>query len=369
MKEITTILNEAKEHKLLKFLYENPKKLVLYGAGSSCARFLRQAERYHLPIQYIIDSSAEKSGEIYGIEIKCIDEILSDIDQYKFIITTVFVHPVCRNLKAKGVAEDDLYVPDRYAIQTGATNMTFARVHAYLAPLDVYINREHYLKAYHLLGDEKSKKIYCALLWYRLYGRYYMEPGLYNDDESYFNNEFISLKDDEFFLDVGAYTGDSIIGFLLKTEDRYSKIYAVEANKERCDILKSCIIDETNKKKIEILNCGVGAVRETVPFDGGTSFQGDEKLEIYPLDELLDGKKVTVIKMDIEGMEQDALKGAKHIIEEQKPVLAICIYHLVTDLWEIIELLHDILPEYQFCIEQPFHVGLTETVLYAWVKN
>lgn len=39
--------------------------------------------------------------------------------------------------------------------------------------------------------------------------------------------------------------------------------------------------------------------------------------------------------MDIEGAEQMALKDAQQIIIDQKPKLAICIYHSLKDLWEI----------------------------------
>ncbi len=71
--------------------------------------------------------------------------------------------------------------------------------------------------------------------------------------------------------------------------------------------------------------------------------------------------------MDIEGMEMQALEGAKEIIMTQKPKLAICVYHLIRDIWQIQEKLMQFVPEYQFCLEQPVHVSMSETVLYAFV--
>lgn len=367
MKEITEILTEVTNHKFIQFL-KNNKKLVLYGGGSFCNQFLRQAERYHLPIENIIDSNPDKKGmSIQGICIKCIDEILPEIHQYKFLITTSFVYSVEKYLHSKGVTDDDIYIPDRYDIYTGSEYRMFPYMHAYLQPLDMYVNKEHYIKVYNLLCDEKSKKLYASILLYRLYGKHYQEEDLYNDDESYFNNPYTVLKNNESFVDVGAYEGDSIIDFIKKTKNQYAKIYAIEANTNACEKIKQFIIDDENKNRIEVLALGVGETRKSVVYNGYAAYVGDETLEIYPLDEILQGKDVSIIKMDIEGMEYEALKGAVNVIRSSKPVLAICIYHMVVDIWQIIELIHSILPEYKFCIEQPFNIHMLETVVYAFL--
>ena len=41
---------------------------------------------------------------------------------------------------------------------------------------------------------------------------------------------------------------------------------------------------------------------------------------------------ISLIKLDIEGAEREALKGAERIIKKCRPVLAICAYHLQDDL-------------------------------------
>lgn len=367
MKTIEELLTDAKNHRMIEFLYKNQKKLVLYGASSACDGFLKQAARYDLPIDCIIDSNPAKKGEnLHEIEIKHVDEILPEIKQLKFLITTSYVYSVIEFLHSKGVADEDIYVPNRYDIYTGRFG-GFPYYHAYLSPVDIYLNKEHYLNAYNLLCDDKSKKIFCTLLQYRLYGTYCIDGAIYNEDMSYFNNDFVHLGTDEYFCDIGALEGDSIIGFIEKCNNQYKKIYAIEANQSACKKMKERIINDRNKDSIEILNFGVGEKRETISYDGFTSYQGNEKLEIFPLDEILKNKPVTIIKMDIEGMELDAIRGGINIIQTQKPVLAICIYHLVTDIWEIIEYLHSILPEYKFCIEQPFHTYMIETVLYAFL--
>ena len=62
---------------------------------------------------------------------------------------------------------------------------------------------------------------------------------------------------------------------------------------------------------------------------------GDTLVEIDTLDNLLCGVDVTFIKMDIEGMECPALRGAKKLIQSYQPKLAICSYHSMKDTMSI----------------------------------
>ena len=82
------------------------------------------------------------------------------------------------------------------------------------------------------------------------------------------------------------------------------------------------------------------------------------------LDDLLQGEKVTFIKMDIEGKEYYALMGAKEIIAIQKPRLAISVYHRTDDIIKIPALLLELVPEYKFCIRH-YSILSNETILYA----
>lgn len=75
-------------------------------------------------------------------------------------------------------------------------------------------------------------------------------------------------------------------------------------------------------------------------------------------------QKVTFIKMDVEGAELEALKGAEATIKRDKPRCAICVYHKPEDIDTITEYLHKLVPEYKFYMR---HYSLCdyETVLYA----
>ncbi|WP_316369266.1 FkbM family methyltransferase [Candidatus Thiodiazotropha sp. CDECU1] len=73
---------------------------------------------------------------------------------------------------------------------------------------------------------------------------------------------------------------------------------------------------------------------------------------------------VDFIKMDIEGAELSALKGAAKTIRTHKPKLAISVYHKYDDMIEIPRYLHSLCPEYRFYFDYYTIIG-TEFVLYA----
>ena len=75
--------------------------------------------------------------------------------------------------------------------------------------------------------------------------------------------------------------------------------------------------------------------------------------------------KVDFIKMDIEGAEIPALRGAEQTIKTHKPKLAICVYHKKDDFYTIPGLINQIQPGYKFYLDH-YTIHREETVLYAY---
>jgi hypothetical protein len=97
-----------------------------------------------------------------------------------------------------------------------------------------------------------------------------------------------------------------------------------------------------------------------------TSTTGDDGIDVpcIPIDELIGDRPVTFIKMDIEGAEFDALRGARKIIERDAPVLAVCVYHTQADIWRIPRLLRSMATDYSYFLRSYDGDGF-QTVLYA----
>jgi hypothetical protein len=94
------------------------------------------------------------------------------------------------------------------------------------------------------------------------------------------------------------------------------------------------------------------------------SSTGDTTIQCVSLDEVLFGYKPNFIKMDIEGAEHNAILGAKQLICEYKPQLAISVYHRPQDLWQIPMLIKKWDAGYKFYLRVHQYNGF-DLVLYA----
>ena len=79
------------------------------------------------------------------------------------------------------------------------------------------------------------------------------------------------------------------------------------------------------------------------------------------IDDLVDADGATYIKMNIEGCELQALRGAQRVIRESHPKLAIAGYHKTWDLWEVPKLIYSIDDSLLPCIASRISSGRLNT--------
>jgi len=118
------------------------------------------------------------------------------------------------------------------------------------------------------------------------------------------------------------------------------------------------------------LPCGVSSATGLVRFDPGQQMasrideNGDAAIQCVTIDEVLPAFAPTLIKMDIEGAEPAALRGAERSIRRHRPALAISLYHLPEHLWEIPLWVASLGLGYNFTMRGHGHNGF-ELVLYC----
>lgn len=184
--------------------------------------------------------------------------------------------------------------------------------------------------------------------------------------------DFFTPKENEIFVDAGVFDAFSSIQFTDWSKN-FKKIYLFEPDVKNY-IKSKEKLDESNITKYELIKIGLWDRKKILNFDengsssaiNSNNSEGIE-IEVDSLDNILNGREATFIKMDIEGAELKALHGAEQTIKTHKPRLAICVYHKVGDILEIPLYLKSILPEYKFALRH-YTSKLQETVLYAWVE-
>ena len=229
--------------------------------------------------------------------------------------------------------------------------------------LKVHELKEHvddFEELYINLEDYRSKKLLYAILnnWVH-YDFNTLSEVIEKCYDDYFDLDLVPTCNEEVFVDLGAYTGDSTISFLRNYGDSYKKIYAYEITPETYQILVSNLKDYPNVvcylKGVGDTRSSLSVVNSSADASANTVFVSDNgTIPMVTLDEDI-GEKLTMIKADIEGFEQEALLGAINHIKNDHPKLLISVYHKNENLWKIPKMIKEIDPTYKFYLR--YHGG------------
>jgi FkbM family methyltransferase len=237
-------------------------------------------------------------------------------------------------------------------------------------PHNLYNDRDLVLAASGLWADDESRSIYEANIRFRAVGDLYGLPGR-PVENTYLPSDIFDLTEHERFLDCGATSGEMFRDLVAKRGDRFEFFSAIEADNLSFPKLQAyCeMLPDPLSQKLRLYNCAVGASRETVYFahSGQTGSRISAEglpIDCYPIDELFADDALTFIKMDIEGAEYDALRGAAEVIRRDRPILAICVYHNQSDIWRIPLFVHELVPDYKLYLRAYEGDGF-QTVMYA----
>ena len=228
--------------------------------------------------------------------------------------------------------------------------------------------------AYKKLSDERSRNIFTNILEFRKSG----DPFILDDHDptelSYLPSDVPWISKNEILenvIDAGSYDGDTLKSFL-KAKINIKNWWCFEPDLGNFAKLNQNRVVFDEKIKVTTIPCALWSKTEILTFANGGDFgtgsaiskTGTDTVVATSLDEICNWEVCSLIKMDIEGAELDALKGALNTIKKTRPKLAICVYHKPTDLWEITNYLADNFKDYNFYL-RTYYEQTFETVLYA----
>jgi FkbM family methyltransferase len=225
-----------------------------------------------------------------------------------------------------------------------------------------------------LWEDDASRAEYLAQVRFRLNADF---DGLSHPvaHPQYFPDDLFIWADDEWFVDGGAYDGDTVRMLSATYGSRFGHILAVEPDPANFIRLQETVaaLPAAARVKVDCRQMALGSERRTLHLDAtGTAASatsaapsaGTVAVSAETLDSLVEGSRVTFIKLDIEGFEVDALQGARKTIERHGPVLAACVYHRQDHLWRIPLLLSSLRDDYAFLL-RPHNEEGWDLVCYA----
>lgn len=168
----------------------------------------------------------------------------------------------------------------------------------------------------------------------------------------------------ETFIDIGAYDGYTSLEFIRRCPG-YMAVHAFEPDPHNFKICQAAI---GHLPRVQCNPFGLAESAGEIGFDvaGSSSracIDGTMKIRVERLDRLLHGANPTFMKMDIEGAEGAALKGAMETIARHVPRLAISVYHVAGDFWRIPENVLSIHSGYKILLRH-YTESIYETVMF-----
>lgn len=383
------------------------KPVVIFGAGALGKEMYRTLHNLEIAVSCFVDNDANKWGRrIEEKPILSVSELKGQLPDAVIILAVQkSVDELRTQLLNQGFSEYQIKC-DSQSTETKYLFM-YAMVGSQALMHDAAIGCDSVMSmfekhgkeiqmVYDFLADEKSKKLFVTKMAliaseknYSLFKAFmdeFSEPlkafGPFNydgtpEDYFYFNNDVIGLENEEVFVDVGAFDGDTIETFsqaCIKQNVDFKRIYAFEPdpssylqliNNFNTDARISChkLALGSQVGKVKFLSSN--AVDNDKYAVGIQHQQGDVSVDILPMDEFVFDDVPTIIKMDPgANVIPDILDGAVNTIQQFQPTLILGAYHSLKALFEIPLLVHKICPEYKIYLRHgTYH--LSDTDMFA----
>lgn len=338
------------------FLKETELPVFIYGMGDGALKIMRVFDQYGIPVAGFFASDEFVRGHTFeGHLVHTLSQIESLIDDFVIVLAFAAGYQSLYNRINEIASRHILLAPDVPVAGDGL----FTYDHCLK-------NAEKIQTVYDMLADEKSRQTYADVINFKISGKIeYLNRCTSPKEEIY--GEMIPLSDNEIFVDLGAYNGDTVSEFISACGGKFSHIYAFEPNPKNFRRLSK---NFPENKNITLFNAAAGSKNGITKIslnEGRMSRSGGvgktAEIPVLSVDEAVPGQ-ATVIKLDVEGAEKEAILGAKRHISGGAKILC-SLYHRNEDMFELPLLIKSMDPELRFYIRHQLYIPAWETNLYA----
>lgn len=336
------------------FLQSTSLPIAVYGTGNGADRVLDEFEKLGIKVSAVVASDGfVRKRTFRGFEVKSISQAEEEFG--KLAVALCFASPlpaVIDSIKEL-TTRHKVVMPSVPVYGDNIFNKEF--LHNNLTEIE---------KAYSLLADDKSKKVFENIVRFQITG----DLNLCFDCESTKDEAFeiLALGENESFLDLGAYRGDTVEEFLSYAKS-HTKIVAVEPDKRTFNKL---VTNCENTENFTAINSAVWSSNCTLRFDGNkgrgaSAKESGEEINAICVDSIFEKYgEFTYLNIDVEGAESEMLDGATNALQ-LKPKLCMAAYHRSEDVFELINKVNSINPEYNIYLRHHEHISFWDTNIYC----
>ncbi len=346
------LLNEVSSWEFLK---STPLPIAVYGTGNGADRVFEEFEKLGIKVSAVCASDGfVRKRTFRGFEVKSVSQLEAKFDD--FVVALAFASPltqVIENIKNLSMRHK-VIMPSVPVCESKIFNKEFLKAHL-----------DEIEKAYSLLADEQSKKAFENIIRFQITGNLNYCFDCETEKQEAF--EILNLNNNESFLDLGAYRGDTVDEFLYYVSG-YEKIVAVEPDlrtykklEAHCEALQNCVT----------LNNAIWSENCTLHFDGNKGRGGSAKADgtensAVCVDYLTEHYgKFTYMNIDVEGAEKVMLKGAEHTLKSNSPKICMAVYHKSEDVFALVNQINSINPDYKIYLRHHPHISFWDTNIYC----
>lgn len=351
--------------KLERNLYTLDKPIIIYCMSTAGLNMYRMLKLEGINVIGFSDSNVENKSKLFcGLPVFSVED-LKKMDTVTIVIATQI-------LKYKREILDKLSTLNNAVVLAWGDVYGPGEYDTFHMEKVIETDKDIITRVSSKLQDNMSRITFDNLIKYRLTNDTNLIEEIYEKSHpQYFpDKSIIKLSEDEIFVDAGAYDGMTSLEFINQVNDKYRKIYLMEPDELMWTIAKE-MITLKEIKNAEVVKAGAfssdGIIGFNINSSRGSSFISDNgscEIKTISIDSMLAGQEATYIKMDIEGVELEAIKGARKTIDKYMPKLAISIYHKEDDLWKIPWYILNNWPDYKIWMRHYTDIT-TETILYA----
>ncbi|MFQ8599186.1 MAG: FkbM family methyltransferase [Oscillospiraceae bacterium] len=333
------------------------KPIVLYGMGDGAEKILRVCAEKGVSVADIFASDEYVRGHSFaGFRVKKLVEIEALYQDFIILIAFAATTTRCCSVSARSTRNTKSMRPTCRSLAAGCSH----------TPIYRPVNRT--TRRHTACWRTKPPPGVCGYSALQTHGEMrYLRRCETPKQEAY--TGILKPSPHERYLDLGAYNGDTIRELLSFTGGRAERIWAMEPDPKTFRKLSAYL--ETLSIPATAVCKGVWDSECTLRF-GGKAGRGsvlDEAgrlvVPVLPVDSLLNGEAVTLLKMDVEGAEREALAGAARTIGACKPKLIVSAYHRTGDLADLALQIHALRPDYRIHLRHHPYVPAWETNYYC----
>lgn len=338
-------------------LQSEKRPIFIYGMGDGALKIMSVFKQKNITLSGIFASDDFVRGHSFeGYRVHKLSEIEEAVNDFVVVLAFAAGYQEIVDKIYDIASRHTLYVPDVPVAGTGLFTYDYC-----------VKNSDKIEEVYNSLADDFSRKVYANIINFKISGKIeYLSAVTTPKSDIY--KKIIKPNSNEVYIDLGAYNGDTIRELIEVTHGNYNSIYALEPDKKNFKKLNKFI---NGMKNIYTYNAAVWCIDSELPFaakagrQSAISANSETKIECRSVDSILNGKRATLIKMDVEGFEREAIWGAASTIANYTPKLMISLYHRNEDIFELPLLIKKLNPSYKLYIRHQLYIPAWETNLYA----